>query len=84
MAVAIKPIRRRRRTAQRGKPISQSKRWGKVTTMTPVPQGVISTSEGPVDPEVVQEVVQVLDEAIAEADAEEAVEEYDDINSDQA
>ena len=52
----------------------------------PVPQGVISTSEGPVDPvqEVVQEVVQVLDEAIAAADAEEAVEEYDDINSDQA
>jgi hypothetical protein len=49
--------------------------------MTPVPQGVISTSEGPVDP------VQVdlpLDEAIAEADAEEAVKEYDDINSDQA
>jgi hypothetical protein len=41
----------------------------------PVPQGVISTSEGPVDP--VQEVVQVLDEAIAEADKEEAVEEYD-------
>jgi C4-type Zn-finger protein len=40
----------------------------------PVPQGVISTSEGPVDP--VQEVVQVLDEAIAEADKEEAVEEY--------
>lgn len=52
--------------------------------MTPVPQGVISTSEGPVDPEVVQEVVQVLDEAIAAADAEEAVEEYDDIDSDQA
>jgi hypothetical protein len=50
----------------------------------PVPQGVISTSEGPVDPEVVQEVVPVLDEAISEADAEEAVEEYDDINSDQA
>jgi hypothetical protein len=51
----------------------------------PVPQGVISTSEGPVDP--VQEVVQVdlpLDEAIAEADKEEAVTEYDDINSDQA
>ena len=45
----------------------------------PVPQGVISTSEGPVDP--VQEVVQVdlpLDEAIAEADKEEAVEEYED------
>ena len=46
----------------------------------PVPQGVISTSEGPVDPvqEVVQEVVQVLDEAIAEADKEEAVAEYED------
>ena len=44
----------------------------------PVPQGVISTSTGPVDPsqEVVQEVVQDLDEAIAEADTEEAVEEY--------
>ena len=52
----------------------------------PVPQGVISTSTGPVDPsqEVVQEVVQDLDEAIAEADTEEAVAEYDDINSDQA
>jgi len=55
--------------------------------MTPVPQGVISTSTGPVDPEVVQEVVQEdvqileenvqnLDEAIAAADTEEAVEEY--------
>ena len=45
----------------------------------PVPQGVISTSEGPVDPvqEVVQEVVQVLDEAIAEADTEETTEEYE-------
>jgi hypothetical protein len=42
----------------------------------PVPQGVISTSTGPVDPEVVQDPVQVLDEAIAAADAEEAVEEY--------
>ena len=54
--------------------------------MTPVPQGVISTSTGAVDPEVVQEVVQEdvqileenvqLDEAIAAADTEEAVEEY--------
>ena len=45
----------------------------------PVPQGVISTSEGPVDPvqEVVPEVVQDLDEAIAEADAEEALEQDD-------
>ena len=47
--------------------------------MTPVPQGIISTSEGPVDPvqEVVQEVVQDLDEAIAAADAEEAVDDFD-------
>ena len=47
--------------------------------MTPVPQGIISTSEGPVDPvqEVVQEVVQDLDEAIATADAEEAVDDFD-------
>lgn len=35
--------------------------------MTPVPEGIISTSEGPVDP---------LEEAIKEADAEEATEEY--------
>ena len=33
----------------------------------PVPEGVISTSTGPVDP---------VDEAIIAADAEEAVEEY--------
>ena len=85
MAVAIKPIRRRRRTVQRGKPISQSKRWGKVTTMTPVPEGDITTSEILV-PEVVQDPVQVdlpLDEAIAEADKEEAVEEYDDFDPEQ-
>ena len=43
----------------------------------PVPQGIISTSEGPVDPEVVQEVVQDLDEAIAAADTEEAVDDFD-------
>ena len=45
----------------------------------PVPEGVISTSEGPVDPteEVVQEVVQDLDEAIAATDAEEAIEQDD-------
>jgi hypothetical protein len=34
----------------------------------PVPQGVISTSEGPVDPEVVQEVVQVLEEVVLPED----------------
>ena len=45
MAVAIKPLRRRRRTAQRGKPMSQSQRWGKVVTIMPVPEGEITTSE---------------------------------------
>ena len=73
MAVAIKPLRHRRRTAQRGKSLSQSQRWGKVVTIMPVPEGIISTSTGPA--EAVQEVV--LEEAILEADAEEAVEEYD-------
>jgi hypothetical protein len=68
MAVANRPLKRRRRTAQRGKPMTQSQRWGKVvTTMAPVPHGVISTSTGPVDP---------VEEAIIAADAEEAVEEY--------
>ena len=45
MAVAIKPLRRRRRTAQRGKSLSQSQRWGKVVTTMPVPEGNITTSE---------------------------------------
>ena len=71
MAVANRPLKRRRRTAQRGKPMTQSQRWGKVvTTMTPVPEGIISTSTGPVDP-----TESVVEEAI-EADAEEAIEEY--------
>ena len=70
MAVTIKPLRRRQRTAQRGKPMSQSQRWGKVVTIMPVPEGDITTSEILV-PEVVP-----LDEAIIEADAESAVEEY--------
>ena len=39
--------------------------------MTPVPEGIISTSTGPVDPSA-----SVIEEAIIEADAEEAVEEY--------
>jgi len=38
--------------------------------MTPVPEGIISTSTGPSEP------TQTLEEAIIEADAEEAVEEY--------
>ena len=45
MASAIRPLRSRRRTAQRGKPMTQSQRWGKVTIMTPTPQGDITTSE---------------------------------------
>ena len=45
MAVAIKPLRHRRRTAQRGKSLSQSQRWGKVVTTMPVPGGEITTTE---------------------------------------
>ncbi len=61
MAVAIKPLRRRRRTTQRGKPMSQSQRWGKVVTTMPVPEGNITTSEILVP--VVEEVVEVVEEA---------------------
>jgi len=39
-------------------------------TMTPVPEGIISTSTGPA------EATPTLEEAIVAADAEEAVEEY--------
>ncbi len=59
MAVAIKPLRRRRRTAQRGKSMSQSQRWGKVVTTMPVPGGEITSTElwqAPV--ETVEEVVE--------------------------
>jgi len=45
MAVAIKPLRRIRRTAQRGKPMKQSQRWGKVVTTMPIPEGEITTAE---------------------------------------
>jgi hypothetical protein len=69
MASSIRPLRRRRRTAQRGKPMSQSQRWGKVITTMPVPQGIISTTTGPVDPNVSK-----VEEAIEAADAEVAVE----------
>ena len=58
MAVAIKPLRHRRRTAQRGKSLSQSQRWGKVVTVMPVPGGEITTTEilVPVVEEVIEEV----------------------------
>ena len=45
MTIAIKPLRRRRRTTQRGKSMSQSQRWGKVVTTMPVPGGEITTTE---------------------------------------
>ena len=60
MAIAIKPLRRTRRTAQRGKPMSQSQRWGKVVTTMPVPEGNITTSEILVP--VVEEVVEATEE----------------------
>jgi hypothetical protein len=64
MAVAIKPLRRRRRTAQRGKSMSQSQRWGKVVTTMPVPEGIITTSDilVPVVEEVVEEVKEEEDD----------------------
>lgn len=61
MAATIRPLKRRRRTAQRGKPMSQSQRWGKVVTIMPVPQGDITTSEILV-PEVVPVVEEVEEE----------------------
>ena len=67
MAIAIKPLRRRRRTTQRGKSMSQSQRWGKVVTTMPVPGGEITTTE----------ILIPVEEAIIAADAEEATEEYD-------
>ena len=66
MAVAIKPIRRRRRTAQRGKSMSQSQRWGKVVTTMPVPGGEITTTEILVP--VVEEVVEEVEETKAEVE----------------
>ena len=54
MAATIRPLGQRRRTAQRGKSMSQSQRWGKVVTMMPVPQGDITTTEI-LTPEVVEE-----------------------------
>ena len=75
MAATIRPLKSRRRTAQRGKPMSQSQRWGKVVTILPVPNGEITTSEILV-PESAEELDAVIDAAIAAADAEEAVEEY--------
>ena len=64
----IRPLKNRRRTAQRGKPMTQSQRWGKVViTMTPVPEGIISTSTGPVNPEV-----EVVEEELPEEELDQA------------
>ena len=62
MATTNRPIRQRRLTAQRGKRMSQSQRWGKVVITMPVPQGDITTSE--------ILIPDALEEAIKEADAE--------------
>jgi len=67
MAVAIKPLRHRRRTAQRGKPMSQSQRWGKVVTTMPVPEGIITSSEI-----LVPEAEEVVEETTEEETKDEA------------
>ena len=77
MALAIKPLRRRRRTAQRGKPMSQSQRWGKVVTIMPTPQGAITSTEILNAP--VQEVVPDAEEAEDIADFDEAMKDEDDL-----
>jgi hypothetical protein len=47
--------------------MSQSQRWGKVTTTMPVPHGVISTSTGPAEStESVQESVHISEELVEE------------------
>ena len=69
MATTNRPIRQRRLTAQRGKRMSQSQRWGKVVITMPVPQGDITTSE--------ILIPDALEEAIKEADAEVGVEELE-------
>ena len=56
MASAIKTLSRKRRTSQRGKPMTQSQRWGKVTTMAPTPEGEITTTEILSTDEVVEEL----------------------------
>jgi len=81
MAATIRPLGQRRRTAQRGKPMSQSQRWGKVVTMMPVPEGEITTSEIlQTEVELAEELLVTDDETLVkvleEADAESAVEEY--------
>ena len=68
MAVAIKPLRHRRRTAQRGKSLSQSQRWGKVVTIMPVPGGEITTTEILVPVEPVDAFAEINNAELAEAE----------------
>ena len=68
MAVAIKPLRYRRRTAQRGKSLSQSQRWGKVVTIMPVPGGEITTTEILVPVEPVDAFAEINNAELAEAE----------------
>jgi len=63
MAATIRPLGHRRRTAQRGKSMSQSQRWGKVVITMPVPEGSITTSEI-----LVPEVVPVVEEVVEEVE----------------
>lgn len=71
MAVAIKPLRRRRRTTQRGKPMTQSQRWGKVVITMPTPEGAItSTSTWSQTEPVVEEVTEAVEEELPEAEAD--------------
>ena len=58
MASAIRPLKSRRRTAQRGKPMTQSQRWGKVVTTMAVPEGDITTSEILETESVVEETIE--------------------------
>jgi len=70
MAVANRPLKRRRRTAQRGKPMTQSQRWGKVVTTMAVPEGDITTSEILETESVVEEAIE--EELSAEEDLDQA------------
>jgi len=71
MAVANRPLKRRRRTAQRGKPMTQSQRWGKVVTKMAVPEGIITTSEILTPAEVVVEETVVEESVVEETIVEE-------------
>ena len=70
MAIAIKPLRRRRRTTQRGKPMTQSQRWGKVVITMPTPQGDITSTSTWKAEQPVEEVTEPVEEELPEAEAD--------------